>query len=83
MVTAAVTNIAFCFGLAITVLVYSFAGISGANINPAVTFGLAISRKMSMFRAVLYILAQMLGAVLGCAMARHVAPDIFDRYQVS
>jgi glycerol uptake facilitator-like aquaporin len=31
---AAVTNIALCFGLTITVLVYSFAGISGANLNP-------------------------------------------------
>jgi len=31
---AAVTNISLCFGLTITVLVYSFAGISGANLNP-------------------------------------------------
>jgi MIP family channel proteins len=80
MQPAAVTNISLCFGLTITILVYSFAGISGANINPAVTLGLAITRKMSLFRAVCYILAQLLGATIGAAMARHVSPEIFDRY---
>lgn len=33
-------------------------GISGANINPAVTLALAITRKMSFFRAVCYVFAQ-------------------------
>lgn len=54
-------------------------GISGANINPAVTLALAITRKMSLFRAVCYVLAQLLGATIGAAMARHVSPEIFDR----
>lgn len=59
-----------------------YPGISGANINPAVTLALSITRKMSFFRAVCYILAQMIGATLGTAMARHVSPEIFDRYGV-
>lgn len=34
---------------------------------------------MSLFRAVCYVLAQLLGATIGAAMARHVSPEIFDR----
>lgn len=40
-------------------------GISGANLNPLVTVGLMATRRMSVIRGVLYILAQVLGAWLG------------------
>ncbi len=37
-----VTDAAWAFGGSILILVYSFAGISGANINPAVSCGLLV-----------------------------------------
>lgn len=40
-------------------------GVSGANLNPLVTVGLMATRRMSVIRGVLYILAQVLGAWLG------------------
>lgn len=40
-------------------------GVSGANLNPLVTVGLMVTRRMSAIRGVLYILAQVLGAWLG------------------
>lgn len=39
--------------------------ISGANLNPLVTAGMMATRRMSVFRGVLYMIAQVLGALLG------------------
>ncbi|ONM21058.1 Aquaporin PIP2-2 [Zea mays] len=60
-----VLGIAWAFGGMIFVLVYCTAGISGGHINPAVTFGLFLARKVSLVRALLYMVAQCLGAVCG------------------
>ncbi|GMP23329.1 hypothetical protein CsSME_00000963 [Camellia sinensis var. sinensis] len=51
-------------------LVYCTAGISGGHINPAVTFGLLLARKLSLTRAVFYIVMQCLGAICGAAVVK-------------
>jgi aquaporin PIP len=43
----------------------SFIRSSGGHLNPAVTFGMLVARKMSLIRAAAYMLAQCLGAILG------------------
>lgn len=70
-------SISLCFGLMIGVLVFSTGSISGGNINPAVTISLAITQKMSSFRATCYVVAQCFGAVLGAAFIRSLAPDLY------
>ncbi|XBI90657.1 hypothetical protein VPH35_028230 [Triticum aestivum] len=50
-----VLGIAWAFGGMIFVLVYCTAGISGGHINPAVTFGLFLARKVSLVLAPLPI----------------------------
>lgn len=40
-------------------------GLSGANLNPLVTVGMMVTRRMPAIRGVLYILAQVLGAWVG------------------
>ncbi|KAL2502764.1 Aquaporin PIP2-1 [Forsythia ovata] len=65
-----ILGIAWAFGGMIFVLVYCTAGISGGHINPAVTFGLFLARKVSLVRAVMYIVAQCLGAICGCALVK-------------
>jgi glycerol uptake facilitator-like aquaporin len=67
------------FGNAITILVYIFAGISGANINPAVSFALALTRTISPVRALLYAIAQCLGAISGAGFVRIMTPTLFDQ----
>ncbi|KAM3295868.1 hypothetical protein ACQJBY_038277 [Aegilops geniculata] len=69
---AGVLGIAWAFGGTIAVLVYCTAGISGGHVNPAVTFGLLLARKLSLPRAFLYTSAQCLGAICGAAMVRAV-----------
>ncbi|MGI8707976.1 MAG: MIP/aquaporin family protein [Actinomycetota bacterium] len=55
--------IAFAFTLAF--IVYAFGGVSGGHFNPAVTFGLAVSRRFPFAEAPLYMLAQVLGGIAG------------------
>lgn len=42
----------------------------GGHINPAVTFGLFLARKVSLIRAVLYMVAQCLGAICGVGLVK-------------
>lgn len=63
-------GIAWAFGGMIFILVYCTAGISGGHINPAVTFGLLLARKVSLIRAVGYMVAQCLGAVCGVGLVK-------------
>ncbi|KAL9374312.1 hypothetical protein Peur_033932 [Populus x canadensis] len=68
--TVGIQGIAWAFGGMIFALVYCTAGISGGHINPAVTFGLLLARKLSLTRAVFYMLMQCLGAICGAAVVK-------------
>lgn len=73
-------GIAWAFGGMIFVLVYCTAGISGGHINPAVTFGLLLARKVSLVRAVLYMVAQSLGAIAGVALVKAIQKSYYTKY---
>ncbi|KAI9115894.1 hypothetical protein K1719_012824 [Acacia pycnantha] len=72
-------GIAWAFGGMIFALVYSTAGISGGHINPAVTFGLFLARKVSLTRTVVYIIMQCLGAIAGAAVVKGFQPHTYER----
>ncbi|KAK1352790.1 Plasma membrane intrinsic protein [Heracleum sosnowskyi] len=65
-----IQGIAWAFGGMIFALVYCTAGISGGHINPAVTFGLFLARKLSLTRAVFYMVMQCLGAICGAGVIK-------------
>ncbi|XP_061343513.1 probable aquaporin PIP-type 7a [Gastrolobium bilobum] len=65
-----IQGIAWSFGGMIFALVYCTAGISGGHINPAVTFGLFLARKLSLTRAVFYMVMQVLGAICGAGVVK-------------
>ncbi|KAE8705018.1 Aquaporin PIP2-4 [Hibiscus syriacus] len=73
-------GIAWAVGGMIFVLVYCTAGISGGHINPAVTFGLFVARKVSLARAVAYIVAQCLGAICGAGLAKAFMRHAYNMY---
>lgn len=45
---------------------------TGGHINPAVTLGLFVARKVSLVRAVAYMVAQCLGSICGAAIAKSI-----------
>ncbi|KAL5569314.1 hypothetical protein UlMin_025889 [Ulmus minor] len=75
-----ILGIAWAFGGMIFVLVYCTAGISGGHINPAVTFGLLLARKVSLIRAVLYMVSQSLGAIAGVALVKAFQNAHYKKY---
>ncbi|KAJ1411308.1 Major intrinsic protein [Sesbania bispinosa] len=77
--TVGVQGIAWAFGGMIFALVYCTAGISGGHINPAVTFGLFLARKLSLTRAVFYIIMQCLGAICGAGVVKGFQPHQYER----
>src|SRR3981081_3318445 len=58
-------GISFAFGFLITALVYAIGQVSGCHINPAVTFGLAVTKRFPWREVPLYWAAQWVGAVIG------------------
>ncbi|PIN13636.1 Aquaporin (major intrinsic protein family) [Handroanthus impetiginosus] len=68
--TVGIQGIAWAFGGMIFALVYCTAGISGGHINPAVTLGLFLARKLSLTRAFFYMVMQCLGAICGAGVVR-------------
>jgi len=57
-------GIALAFGLAQLMMCYAIGGFSGAHINPAVTIGFLVIGKIKTGDALVYIIAQLLGAAL-------------------
>ena len=66
--SGAVVVIAMAHGLVIALLVAATARISGGHINPAVTFGAVITGRMKLSTGVLYVAAQLAGAVIGALL---------------
>lgn len=68
-------GVAFAFGLAVLAMVYTIGKISGCHINPAITIGLLCSGKISGKDAGMYIVFQILGAIIGSAILFVLAKD--------
>ncbi len=66
---------ALASGLAFGVLVAGIVGISGGHLNPAVTFGFMITGQVNVVRGVMFIVAQVLGAILGALLLRALILD--------
>ncbi|XP_063075396.1 aquaporin-1-like [Engraulis encrasicolus] len=63
------------FGLAIATLAQALGHISGAHLNPAVTLGMLASCQISVLRAAMYIVAQMLGSTVASGIVYAVRPE--------
>ncbi|CAG5127831.1 unnamed protein product [Candidula unifasciata] len=64
-----VDGVALAHGFTIALLIIGTGSISGAHINPAVTLGVLIGGAIAPIQALLYIVAQLLGAILGAAFS--------------
>jgi len=72
------TVIALAHGFTIMVLIYSIGEISGGHINPAVTWALLITDRLSIVRAVVYWHSQILGGIVGSALLLSILPPILQ-----
>ena len=61
--------------LAVLLFVYTVGHISGAHLNPAVTFGLWINKNISTKEAVIYVLAQITAAIMATTIYAAIMSD--------
>ena len=64
----AVVGTALAFGLSVVAMAYTIGGISGCHINPAITLGVFLSGKMNAKDCGMYIIFQVIGAIIGAAL---------------
>ncbi|MCD8304732.1 MAG: MIP family channel protein [Prevotellaceae bacterium] len=78
--TAQVLTVAFAFGLSVVVMAYTIGGISGCHINPAITLGCMVTKRIGVKDGLLYMLFQVIGGFIGSAIifmiVNHITPDM-------
>jgi len=68
-------GVALAYGIAMAIGVTATMSISGGHLNPAVTAGMLAIRRIDAKTAVLYILAQLTGAVLAALVLKSILPS--------
>lgn len=66
---------ALAYGLAVAAMVSAFGHISGGHLNPAVTIGCWVTKRLGTFESVGYAIAQLLGAVAGAYTLSAILPE--------
>ena len=61
-------GVALAFGLSVVAMAYTIGNISGCHINPAITLGVYLSKRMSGKDAAMYMVFQVIGAIIGSAI---------------
>lgn len=67
-------GVALVFGLVVMAMIYTFGDVSGAHLNPAVTFAFAAARRFAWKQVPGYVAAQLMGAMAASALLRLLFP---------
>lgn len=59
-----VLGVGLAFGLAVLIMCYAIGNISGCHVNPAITIAMLVAGKIKGKEAIVYIIAQFVGAAL-------------------
>jgi aquaporin Z len=63
-----ILGVALAFGLSLMTMAYLLGRISGCHINPAVTVGMVMTKKIEPAKAAPYIIAQVVGGIVGAGL---------------
>jgi aquaporin Z len=76
-------SVALGFGLAFLIMTYVIGPASGCHLNPAITLGMFLARKINGTHAVFAVLGQLVGGIGGAAIVYGIASgqDGFERGQ--
>ena len=68
-----ILGVALAFGLSLMAMAFAIGPISGCHINPAVTFGCLLSKRIDAKTAAGYWISQILGAIIACGLILLIA----------
>lgn len=72
---AQTVQVALAFGLIVASLAQAIGHVSGCHVNPSVTLGLLVMGKIGVVKAILYVLVQLLGGIVGAAILQGLTPS--------
>lgn len=75
-------GVALAHGLVLAVLVSALGPVSGGHFNPAVTLAVWIMGKITPMRAVMYVVAQLAGALVAGLALKAVFPDAWQASKI-
>jgi aquaporin Z len=61
-------GVAVAFGLTVLTMAFAVGHISGCHLNPAVTVGLSVGKRFPASELIPYVIAQIVGAIVGAAI---------------
>ncbi len=71
---ADVVATSLAFGLAIVAMAHVIGNVSGCHVNPAVSFAMVLTKKLSWKEFCFYVIAQVAGAFAGCGLLALMLP---------
>jgi aquaporin Z len=69
-------GVSLAFGLTVVTGAYALGHISGGHFNPAVTLGILAAKRIEIRQAVIYVVAQLIGAVVATAIIVIIANGV-------
>lgn len=75
--------VATSLAVALAAVVVIFGVVSGAHVNPAVTFGMWTARRIGTLRAITYVVAQMLGGLAAWQLYQYLTDKAFPAQTVT
>lgn len=76
---ANVVQISLAFGLSVATMVWAIANVSGGHINPCVTIGFLVTRRISIVRGVFYFVSQLVGGIAGAGILKALTPEQYRK----
>jgi aquaporin Z len=80
---ARVIIVSLVFGFVLMALAYAFGDISGGHFNPAVTVSMAVNRRLPLRDVVPYLIAQIVGSILGMAVVWGIVSGLASEYTLA
>lgn len=71
-------GIALAFGAGVMTMIFAFGDLSGAHLNPAVSFAFWLAKKMSFNRMLIYAIFQILGAIVSSLTLLILFPEAIN-----
>src|SRR5436309_11464319 len=66
-------GVALAFGLSLMAMAFTVGPISGCHINPAVTLGMLLSKRIKAGQALGYMVSQVIGAIIAAGLVLFIA----------
>lgn len=81
--TISIAGISLAFGITIVAMAYSIGRVSGAHLNPAVSFGVFLAGRMSIGEMAGYWVGQVVGAIVAALMIYLILTSHLAGYDIA